>query len=192
MLYKLLLLSVLFFSWSSEAKLAATPGLINTKKTKSVVFGKEIERIIKKERPGFSPLKISVFKNEVIGLFKGSKNNIPMAVVGDFNGDKINDLVVLGKNKKNFELLAFLSEKSTFKLVPVAQWTMKNFLKAFYYEKKIVRYLSFVPKSKVKKPKNYKNDLFQIETYLGFTELFFFDGKKFQSNDKGHLELKNP
>ncbi|MGH1469451.1 MAG: hypothetical protein ACRBBP_11375 [Bdellovibrionales bacterium] len=165
------------------------PRTINTKSTKIVKPGKGIEKAIKSTHPSFQALKVSEFSNDVQKLFKKSKRALPMSITADFNGDGLQDLAILGKTKKGYKLLAFTSSKNLYTAHEISSWPDKVFKRTFTHKGKIVRYLSLITKKQIEAPANFNKDAFQLETFQGYTELLYFDGKSFKVNT-GAIKLK--
>lgn len=191
MLYNLKLYFVffLYFPLQIQAQVLIEPEIKNTLSERTVKLSPHIKTPLKSQHPSFKILDYKNFSQDVQKLYSKKSASLPMAVLGDFNADKVKDLVVLGRDKKHFKLLAFVSSNQKYKLITVARWTPQNFRKSFSHKGKLVRYLSFVPNKLVEKPPSFKADMFQIETYQGFTELFFYKNEKFESNT-GQIQLK--
>lgn len=180
---------VIFASSTAFSSIQFEPKTINTKSEKKVLLGKDIIRVLKKKNSSFKPLEISKFSKGVQNLFKKSRKELPMSVTADFNGDKVQDLAVLGKAGNTYKLLAFTSSKNSYKVHTISSWSAKAFRETFTYKGKIIRYLSLITKKQIKAPANFNKDAFQLETYQGYTELFYFDGKSFKVN-KGAVKLQ--
>lgn len=137
---------------------------------------------------GFKPLTNQLFNKKVRSLFIKSKNESPYAVIGDFNNDKVKDLVVLGKLKHKIILLSILSHNASFKVQAVKTWSKKNFAKDFG-SKGLYKYLSLAPKKSLVFKKGATRDAFQIETYMSHATLYYFENNRFKLN-KGAVKVK--
>jgi len=74
-------------------------------------------------RQAFVPLKASDFKSGTLQQYKFNAHQAPWAVLGDFNGDSKQDLLVDGKVGKNFVRAVFLSPAYRFQVVEKFPWT---------------------------------------------------------------------
>ena len=164
------------------------PKIINSSSLRTVDFGERMDEHMKKNHPDFKLLSFNDFSKEVRNHFKKLKRQLPMADLGDFNGDSKKDAVVLGKEKNKFVLLAIMSSKKSFQSQKIKDWTSKDFNEVFKTNRGIVRYISSLDRRYITNPK-FNKDVFQLETYMGFTELLYYEGGKFKIN-KGRIVLK--
>lgn len=177
---KIILISLFAYSDNS-------PAIINSSSMKHVSFGSKIEKALAASKyKNFKPLDNSVFSRDVQKLFKGAKNNLPMATLSDLNGDKTDDLVTIGKVGKSIKILIFLSKGKTFKIQVFPYEQIAPFNTAFTSKSNLKSYLSDLPKESII---NFSKDAFQLETYLGTTRMFYLSKGKFIEN-KGALKIK--
>ena len=74
---------------------------------------------LKRFDPEFTPRHFIDYPRWVRNGYKLSSRQAPFAVVGDFNGDRIQDVVVLGDNRVAGRCLVILSSGKDFKVVDV-------------------------------------------------------------------------
>lgn len=164
------------------------PKLINSSALRTVDFGERMGDYMKKSQSDFKVLNFNSFSKKVRNHFKKLKRQLPMADIGDFNGDSKKDAILLGKKKNKFVLLAILSSKKSFKSQVIKDWTEREFNEVFRTDEGIVRYISSLDRRHITNS-NFNKDVFQLETYMGFTELLYYEGGKFKIN-KGKVVLK--
>lgn len=175
-----LLLPLLFISIKSWAMLD-TPKLIPTShRLARLELGTSATKALKKFDPQFEIIGEEKFLLNVQTLFKESySEEIPQAAIGDFNGDRVPDVALMGKSHGKILTLALISSKNEYKPV-VIQQELK------YEEKKkgLINYLVKLPaqeqiQGQESIEKKFKNDAIKIETFLGPSHLYYFKDGKF-------------
>lgn len=123
----------------------------------------------------------------IISEYRFSSAQAPAAVVGDFNGDKALDAVLMGRNETSDLLIALLSQGNSFKVVEVAKLplsdpkTLRNQMgKASGYG--LSAYLTLAPRSKVAsphegRPLDLEADGFELH-YYGKASVLYYLGKE--------------
>jgi hypothetical protein len=100
----------------------------------SLELGDDLKAAIKKQAPRFIPLQSANFLRVIPGYFSDAENETPQAIVGDFNGDKIQDAILLGLVKSKdpqesqpFKVQAMLyqSSKKDYRPVLIEEWGLK-------------------------------------------------------------------
>jgi len=181
--------SIIFFIlFCSVPTLANTPKIINSSALRTIDFGERMEKYITTNHKDLKVLNFNQFSPKVRKHFKTMRRQLPMADVGDYNGDSKKDAIVLGRENNSFKLLAILSDKKGFTTTTIQTWSPKEFKTVFTDKDGIVRYISSLNRKYISN-KNFNKDVFQLETYMGFTELLYFENGKFKVN-KGKVVLK--
>lgn len=123
----------------------------------------------------------------IISEYRFSSAQAPATVVGDFNGDKALDAVLMGHNERSDLLIALLSQGKSFKVVEVAKLplsdpkTLWNEMgKASGYG--LSAFLTLVPRSKVTSPHegrslDLETDGFELN-YYGKAAVLYYLGKE--------------
>lgn len=151
------------------------PQITNTKSKRRLVYGDKIETILQKKYKTFTPYKFDEYDKSVKNLIKGTRNNLPAALIGDYNGDGKQDLVLMGSDKKKQVILAFLSDKKGYTDFVV---NSEN-----EYSKPLDLYLMNIPKKKIIFNNKKDRDAFQVEKFGGAAVAKLFDGQKFVDNN---------
>jgi hypothetical protein len=108
------------------------------------------------------------------------------AVIGDFNGDKIPDIALLGHNKTHEKKIVILSKNTIYKVVELLNYPLTDPLypAAKKGDGNIGRCLEFVPPGLIKAEPAYnrpeltlKTDAFKYGGEQGSTLYFYKDGK---------------
>lgn len=171
----------------------------------TVVLGPAVSAALLKHDALFKMYEAHHYIPAVRELFEvDSPNETPMAVTGDFNGDKKTDIVLMGYSGKFQLILAAVSQEGgSYKIVEVARGESTPPEQTFFPElnddddesdehesqtprqQGLYEYLSFVPaNTKVKGTKDrvqrFPNDAFQLEIFRGpDARLYFYKNGKF-------------
>jgi hypothetical protein len=194
---KILIVSILFLSGFTTH--AADSQIINTADKIEIILAPEAAAALKKWDPIFKIYASKDFAPSVIGLFKDSKDSIPMGVVGDFNGDKKQDVAVLGHSGKKEIAVLLLNEGKTYKpivartndykkpssvTIPAGELGSEETGLGFYLGVEKAADLNF--KKSPNTPSS--RDGLQLETYGGDTRLYYLDKKNKLKEYKGLVE----
>ncbi len=160
-----------------------------------VKISESLQKILLQWDAEFKVFPLKSFPPTVIALFRDAKDELPMAVAGDFNGDKQTDYALMGHNKTQQKIVFLIKHNETY--LPVVVNTEKykdpqsNFIdiEETGREKGLSVYLSLLPAKNIEmgKKSTFKNkpDGLQIENYGGSTAAYFV-----KSSDKNKVEVK--
>jgi len=165
-----------FFISKAFASFSDDPKIINTRSKKQVIYGEKIQKTLQKKYKNFKPYSFKDFDKPVQNLLKATRDNLPAATTGDYNGDGEKDLIVMGRDKNKHVVLAFLSHKNNFKDFVVSSEPV--------YTKPIDTYLVNISKKSILFNNKKSQDAFQVETFGGAAIAKLFDGRKFVDNNK--------
>lgn len=152
--------------------------------------GAEVSAALKKYDSTFKIWKDEDFSNEVKKFYKPSKNQMLAGVVADFNGDKIQDAVLMGRTSTHSVLLAALSQGKKYlvseinkgELIdPKKQWVVGADGKRYGLE----TFLTHAKAGKIKSPYeeqslDLKTDAFEEVFFEKAAVLYFFKNGKFE------------
>lgn len=166
-----------------------------TNKIGTLTLSASAQSALKAFDPEFSVLENDKFVGSVQEMFLESSSETPAAVVGDFNGDRIKDVVLMGRSRKEQLVLALLSGKSGIKVHVLERRPFVEYEDSLFppmvhddteydedensilREKGFFRYLTLVPKGEdlgLGKPVRFKTDAVQVETMLSSSNLYYF------------------
>lgn len=77
------------------------PSIVKSGGEMSLNMGADISKALKSYDSVFRPLRSDQFRQPVVDLYAEDKRAVPGALINDFNGDKINDLLLLGTSEKD-------------------------------------------------------------------------------------------
>lgn len=151
-----------------------------------------VHKALKKYDPHFNPWLYKNFMPIVRSDVKLSEKSNLASVIGDFNGDKLQDVVILGSSKKNDALVAVLSKGQSYRVMEIQKYPIKTDPKKEWMTvppkgEKEYGYWTFLshvkPGSKKssyeKKVLNLKNDAFSVNYWGKALILYYWNGKKF-------------
>ncbi len=186
------ILVLLSFVFTIQATAELT---FNNPQKGEVKISESLQKILIKWDPDFKVFPLKSFPPTVIGLFRDAKNELPMAVAGDFNGDKQTDYALMGFNKTQQKIVFLIKHNETYLPVLVNAEKYKDPQVSFIdmeetgREKGLSTYLSLLPAKTIEmgKKSTFKNkpDGLQIENYGGGTTAFYS-----KSTDKNKVEVK--
>lgn len=182
---KILMFLILFSPLLAIAQLTE-PQVINTTSSQSVKLGPDVEKALKQFESQAQPLENHHFMSAIPGLFVGYDNELPQAVVADFNSDGLNDilLMVLGEEKKSVYIKALLfvssKKKNSYEVLPLDQWKAElprgiGVKSALERLENFEIYLSLAEKKETQNT-NVPSDrrAFKTEVYLGPTQIYYY------------------
>jgi len=150
--------------------------IINTGSKAKLLYGENIKSILLKRHPQFKRYKLNDYSKSVKDLMSKTRNNLPGAAIGDYNGDGRKDLIVMGRKANKSVVIAFLSQKKGYKDHLV--------ISEEPFGKPLDVYLVNIRKSKIIHNDNKSKDAFQIESFGGAAIAKTFDGQRFVDNNK--------
>ncbi|HEY6952398.1 MAG TPA: hypothetical protein VI758_08310, partial [Bacteroidota bacterium] len=93
-----------------------------------------MQAAIERFDPDFRTWKMSNYTPELRSWYDYSEFNLPFAVVGDFNGDSIKDVVLHGHTRKAEVFLCVLSADSGFRTLPVEMYEQSGLSDSTIFE----------------------------------------------------------
>lgn len=160
---------------------------LNTPQKGQVKMSDDVLSTLKKWDANFQVFSIKSFPPTVIGLFGDSKQELPMAVLGDFNGDQQQDIALLGHNKNQQRVVILVAQKKVFTPVVVDTKPYTDPQKSVLetedtgQEKGLSFYLSLLPAKDLEMSKKssfkQKPDALQLENYGGQTNAYYLKPK---------------
>ncbi len=186
-------LMILFFlTMTSVANAELT---FNKPQKGEIQISSELQKVLQKWDADFKIFPIKSFPPTVIGLFRDAKDEVPMAVAGDFNGDAKKDFAIMGYNKTQQKIVILLKQETSYLPVLVSTEAYKDPQKSFIdieetgKEKGLSQYLSLLPAKSIETGKKFsfvqKPDALQIENYGGTTTAYYL-----RSSNKNKVEVK--
>jgi len=143
----------------------------------------------------FTAFPIKSFPPTVIGLFRDSKDELPMAVAGDFNGDGKKDYALMGFNKTEQKIVVLINQGTSYLPVLVNTEKYKDPQTSILdtedtgREKGLSTYISLLPAKNIELGKKSsftkKPDALQIENYGGVTTAYYL-----KTSGKNKVEVK--
>lgn len=153
--------------------------IINTNSKQKLILDEKIKSLLNKKHPDFKPYSFKSFSKPSKKLMSGVRNNLPMAMKGDFDGNKIDDVILFGNENGKDIALAFLFDDKN----QISNHVAHEFEKG-EITKPIDIYLVRIPKTKIKHSVGKDRDAFQIEKFGGAAQAYHFNGKRFVLNDQ--------
>jgi hypothetical protein len=195
---KFLITAFSFFLHLSQAGVQ----LKNTPTEKKVILDKEALSVLKKWDPNFTVFQLNNYPRTVVNLFSDAKQELPMAILADFNGDHQKDIALMGHNKTKERIVILVAQKNSYVAVEVRSRTYTDPASSFINtdekkrEKGLGFYLSLLSSQDLRFAKNtkrtFKPDALQLENYGGETSAYYLKhlGKnKFEVKEyKGIIE----
>ncbi len=185
----------------SKAATNNTPRILKkSKQVGEVVLGLRAEAALNKFDPLFRIFNSSVYISSVQDMYKDhSENETPMGIVGDFNGDKIDDIALMGQTHNEQIVIVLISNKDKYDVVELERSEYVDPKKSLYPPKSddqndsedgdvepeqgLFTYLSVFrandPEKTIMEKKKYKFDAIQIENFRGPTRLFYYKNGRF-------------
>jgi hypothetical protein len=156
-----------------------------------LVLGKSAEEALKKYDPKFKVWTEQDFAPSVLKYYTFSSRQMPWTVVGDFNGDDTNDVVMLGANDSNHLLVVILSGKEKFRVLEIESFNKTDPKKECTVglpikECGLWRYLTYSGPGTRKSPHEKKElflttEGFELNYFEKSATLYFHDKGKFRT-----------
>lgn len=197
-MFQFLMTALSFFFYLSQAGVQ----LKNTATEKKVILDKEALAVLKKWDPHFTVFQLNNYPQTVVNLFSDAKQELPMAILADFNGDQQMDIALMGHNKKKERIVILVAQEKSYIAVEVQSRDYKDPALSFIKtdnkkrEKGLGFYLSLLSSQDLRFSKNkktsFKPDALQLENFGGETSAYYLKhiGKnKFEVKEyKGMIE----
>jgi hypothetical protein len=173
---RLLILIVTLFSEISIASVIieskkATPEVNSFTSEPEIKLPKEALLALKKWNSKFKPFSLSAYTPAVKKLFtERAKNEVPMAFVADLNGDKVEDVAILGQDEKKQYAIVLMNKKNKWSVSVANTWEFSNVEKSEVPGEYEVEYgvpFYILPSQSEEKG-------LQVETYLGSSKVYKF------------------
>jgi len=154
----------------------------------SVVLSSVMTESLRSYDPDFMLWEQKDYEPILVGAYRYSLQSIPSAVIGDFNGDKIQDVALLGHNKTHDKRIVVLSKNTRHSVIELLNYPLTDPL--FPTAKKgggnIGQLLELVPAGRKIKAEpaynrpalNLKNDAFEYGGESG-SRLYYYNGSRF-------------
>lgn len=154
-----------------------------------IILPEAMEEALQGYDPEFILRRHSDYLPSLIKHYPFSIKQTPFAVIGDFNGDRILDVVLEGHNRSNDLLICILSYAKSFKIVEIKRNRLTNPKEEWYgmgnhKEYGLWVYLTFVPPRKIdspfeKRPLKLKTDAFELNWFEKASVLYYFENDNF-------------
>lgn len=171
-----LLFSTLIFLTAPFATGVESPQIINTTNRQEVKLGVDVENALKAYDPAFKIMPMSKYAPEIPSLFKDYPNELPMAVIGDFNGNGLkNDIAVMGYVADTVKVVMVIFEKSKYKAFEAVSIKSNSFSSG----KPWIQYLGRADKRELQAMEFTGNqDMLKLEVHMAGTSLYVFKNNR--------------
>lgn len=187
---KIIILIFIAFSNPALAEI-----VFNKPQKGEVQINDDLQKTLSQWDKEFKVFPLKSFPPTVIGLFRDAKDELPMAVGGDFNGDGKKDFAVMGFNKTQQKIVFLIKQNEGYLAVLVNAEPFKDPKTSFIdteetgREKGLSLYLSLLPAKSIEMGKKasfvQKPDALQIENYGGVTTAYYL-----KTTAKNKVEVK--
>lgn len=122
-----LAISLIFCLISSIAFADEQPSIVSNGDEKIIIISKGIQEALTRWESKAKILTAQHFSPEVWSLYTNEdKNSLPMATVGDFNGDSIKDIGLLVQVENSLHAVVALSQGETYTVKSVKKFSLNN------------------------------------------------------------------
>lgn len=184
--------AVLSFVCCSYSHAQTPMEVIVSGKTKTPKISDQISKEIVKWDSRFKIYDYNFFAPSVQSVFTEPDDGLPMAVIGDFNGDSRADLALMGVSEGTEKAIVVVNEGASRRIIELSSQPASDPQKSILSvggknEKGLSLYLSLFRSKEInfKKNKVFKKapDAIQIEKYFGATKAYYLKPNKKSSYD---------
>lgn len=152
--------------------------IIVDKNNSTLQLPDNMKQILYTYEPDFISYEMKNYEEIISSTYQTNEKQLPWAIIGDFNGDEINDVVIDGHNNKLELLIAILSKSDSF--------FVHEINRAQYFSPDLElkwSSLSYVPRGTILRSNYEENtfeltsDAFELSSEKGTTVYYFKDGK---------------
>ncbi len=155
-----------------------------------VVLTKEQNEAVRAYNPAFQIRRETDYLPSVVSGYLFSNHQLPFAVIGDFNGDGVRDVVLQGYDKNNELVIAVLSNRGGSRVMEVVRSKLvdpqtESYSVGDHSENGLWIYLTFVPRGIVEspfaqRPLQLSTDAFELNYFEKASVLYYLTGQTFQ------------
>ena len=155
--------------------------IINTNRRHKLILDEKIKTILFKKYPKFKIYSFENYSKYVQQLMSKVRDNLPMAIKGDYNGNGLDDdVILLGEIEKTPVAIALLFDEKNNVTPYIAHQFDKGDISPF---PSLDVYLVKISKTKIKHSVGKLRDAFQVEKFGGIAFPIHFNGEKFVRNN---------
>jgi hypothetical protein len=156
----------------------------------TVQLSSAMSEVLKEYDWNFVILKSSDFYKDVIRTYSFTEKQTPFAVIGDFNGDEVLDVILLGHDRKYVQLLGIVSSANGFEIVPVLSYPWTEPGEKMRDAGLMAKYLAYVPPRRVESafegfPLELKTDAFELLYFKKSSVLYYYENGVFNQYTTG-------
>jgi hypothetical protein len=177
---KILIVGMLLTCFVSQAELNIAPQIFGSGGTFKLELGPVLLETLKAYNPTFKVWSDEDYSKDVKKHYKATKNQTLSAVVGDFNDDKMQDVILLGRTDANNVMVAVLSNKNGYEVFELGKTDLSDPKK-----NPLEIYLAYVKPKKFKSryedaPLVLKTEAFEKVFFAKASSLYYFKDGKFE------------
>jgi hypothetical protein len=156
----------------------------------TVKLSSAMSEVLKEYSWQFVVSKQSDFYPDVIRAYRFTEKQAPFAVIGDFNGDKVLDVILLGHDRKYVQILGIVSGGNGFEIVPVLSYPWTDPGDKMRDAGLMAKYLAYVPPRRVESafegfPLELKTDAFELVYFKKSSVLYYYENGVFNQYTTG-------
>ena len=155
--------------------------IINTNRRHKLILDEKIKTILFKKYPKFKIYSFENYSKYVRQLMSKVRDNLPMAIKGNYDGNDLDDdVILLGEIEKTPVAIALLFDEKNNVTPYIAHQFDKGDISPF---PSLDAYLVKISKTKIKHSVGKLRDAFQVEKFGGIAFPIHFNGEKFVRNN---------